>query len=99
MWAEKQGFAVNKEAVAGREGLRLADVYDLPHVSRRGQRRTSARPDLSSIGKGQNAAFFQDYIPNAATKYGNKAMAVFAGLPEDQVEAIAAFLAASKGPK
>ena len=30
-------------------------------------------PDLSAIGKGQNAAFFGDYIPNAATKYGNKA--------------------------
>ena len=36
---------------------------------------------------------------NAATKYGNKAMAVFAGLPKDQVDSIAAFLAASKGSK
>jgi len=97
-WAEKEGFTDNPQALKGASVFASQTCLTCHTYLGSGSSNVGA-PDLSSIGKGQNAAFFRDYIPNAATKYGNQAMAVFAGLPQDQVDDIAAFLAASKGPK
>jgi menaquinol-cytochrome c reductase cytochrome b/c subunit len=97
-WAEKQGFTGNTQALKGASVFASQTCLTCHTYLGAGASNVGA-PDLSAIGSGQNVAFFRDYIPNAATKYGNKAMAVFAGLPKDQVDDIAAFLAASKGPK
>jgi menaquinol-cytochrome c reductase cytochrome b/c subunit len=97
-WAAKQGFQNNQQALAGARIFASQTCLNCHTYLGAGSSNLGA-PDLSSIGKGQNAAFFADYIPNAATKYGNKAMAVFAGLPKDQVDSLAQFLAASKGGK
>src|SRR5262245_23126319 len=97
-WAAKQGFENNKPALQGANIFASQTCMNCHTYLGSGSSNLGA-PDLSAIGKGQNAAFFADYIPNAATKYGNKAMAVFAGLPKEQVNSIAQFLAASKGGK
>jgi menaquinol-cytochrome c reductase cytochrome b/c subunit len=97
-WAKKQGFDVDTDAGKGAKVF-AAQTCMTCHTYLGSGATNLGAPDLSAIGKGQNKAFFQDYIPNAATKYGNQAMAVFAGLPKDQVDLIASFLAASKGPK
>jgi menaquinol-cytochrome c reductase cytochrome b/c subunit len=97
-WAAKQGFQNNAGALAGARVFASQTCLTCHTYLGAGSSNYGA-PDLSRIGKGQNAAFFADYIPNAATKYGNKAMAQFAGLPQDQIDKIAAFLAVSKGSK
>jgi ubiquinol-cytochrome c reductase cytochrome b subunit/menaquinol-cytochrome c reductase cytochrome b/c subunit len=97
-WAEKQGFTDNQKALSGARVFASQTCLTCHTYLGSGSSNVGA-PDLSSIGDGQTAAFFRDYIPNAAIKYGNQAMAVFAGLPKDQVDLIASFLAASKGPK
>jgi mono/diheme cytochrome c family protein len=97
-WAKKQGFDVNSDAGKGAR-IFAAQTCGNCHTYLGSGSSNLGAPDLSAIGKGQNKAFFQDYIPNAATKYGNQAMAVFAGLPKDQVDLIASFLAASKGSR
>jgi mono/diheme cytochrome c family protein len=97
-WATKEGFALNSTAGKGAQVF-AAQTCLTCHTYLGAGTANYGAPDLSSIGKGQNAAFFQDYIPNAATKYGNQAMAQFAALPKDQIDVIATFLAASKGSK
>jgi cytochrome c553 len=97
-WAAKQGFTDNQSALRGASVFASQTCLTCHTYLGSGSSNVGA-PDLSSIGKGQDKAFFQDYIPNAASKYGNQAMAVFAGLPKDQVDSIAAFLAASKGSR
>ena len=97
-WAAKQGFADNPQAVAGAKIFAQQTCMTCHTYLGAGSTNLGA-PDLSAIGKGQTAAFFRDYIPNAATKYGNPAMAQFAGLPQDQINLLAEFLAASKGTK
>jgi menaquinol-cytochrome c reductase cytochrome b/c subunit len=95
-WAKKQGFSLDSDAGKGAKIFAQQTCMTCHTYLGAGSSNVGA-PDLSAIGKGQNKAFFQDYIPNAATKYGNQAMAVFAGLPKNQVDLIASFLAASKG--
>ena len=97
-WAKDQGFQNNKRALGGANIFASQTCMNCHTYLGSGSSNLGA-PDLSAIGSGKNEAFFQDYIPNAATKYGNQAMAVFAGLPKDQVDLLAAFLAASKGKK
>src|SRR5262249_49828463 len=97
-WAQKRAFDVNSDAGKGAR-IFAAQTCGNCHTYLGSGSSNLGAPDLSAIGKGQNKAFFQDYIPNAATKYGNQAMAVFAGLPKNQVDLIASFLAASKGPR
>ncbi len=97
-WASEQGFSQNSDAGKGAKVFASLTCMTCHTYLGAGSSNYGA-PDLSSIGKGQNKAFFQDYIPNAATKYGNQAMAQFAGLPKEQIDLIASFLAASKGGK
>jgi menaquinol-cytochrome c reductase cytochrome b/c subunit len=97
-WAGKQGFTGNTQALAGARVFASQTCLTCHTYLGAGSSNYGA-PDLSAIGKNQNASYFRDYIPNAATKYGNQAMAQFAGLPKGQISDIAAFLAASKAPK
>ena len=97
-WAQKQGFKDNAQALSGAKVFASLTCMTCHTYLGAGSSNYGA-PDLSTIGKAQNAAFFRDYIPNAATKYGNKAMAQFAALPKDEISLLAAFLAASKGSK
>ena len=55
-------------------------------------------PDLTDIGKqaGTNAAFFKRYIADPS-QFGNTVMPKFASLGDQNLQSIAAFLAASKG--
>jgi cytochrome c2 len=95
-WAAKQGFGGNQKALDGAKVFASLTCMTCHTYLGAGSSNVGA-PDLSNIGRTRDAAFFEDYIPNAATKYGNTYMAQFATLPKDQVTLIAAFLAASKG--
>ena len=55
-------------------------------------------PNLSAIGKTNDAAFFVQYITNPAA-FGNKVMGSYSYLGQQNMRAIGAFLAASDGPK
>jgi menaquinol-cytochrome c reductase cytochrome b/c subunit len=55
-------------------------------------------PDLTAIGaeEGKDAAYFQRYVANPR-EFGNQVMPVYQDLGEDNLEALARFLEASKG--
>jgi cbb3-type cytochrome oxidase cytochrome c subunit len=53
-------------------------------------------PDLSEIGVANDAAYFVDYLSNPAD-FGNTVMGSYAYLGQENLEALAAFLEASKG--
>jgi menaquinol-cytochrome c reductase cytochrome b/c subunit len=58
-------------------------------------------PDLTAIGKTNNAEFFAKYVANPS-KFGNNVMPIFGAkdggsLTDQQLQQVAAFLAASKG--
>jgi menaquinol-cytochrome c reductase cytochrome b/c subunit len=55
-------------------------------------------PDLTSVGdqEGKDAAYFQRYVANPR-EFGNNVMPVYESLGEENLQAIAAFLEASKG--
>jgi cbb3-type cytochrome oxidase cytochrome c subunit len=55
-------------------------------------------PDLSAIGRGQNAAFFKQYVADPS-KFGNNVMPKFASLGDKLLTQLSVFLEASKGPK
>ncbi len=55
-------------------------------------------PDLSAIGASNDAAFFVQYLTNPAA-FGNNVMGSYSYLGEENLAALGAFLAASKGPK
>ena len=96
-WAKRQGFSGNEQAVAGarlfaQSGCMTCHTYLGAGSSNQGA------PDLSSIGRGQNAAFFKSYVANPR-QFGNNVMPVYKALGDESLSKIAAFLAASKGPK
>ena len=56
-------------------------------------------PDLTAIGaSGKDEAYFERYVANPA-QFGNTVMQPYAGLGEENLQKLAAFLDASKGPK
>src|SRR5205085_2196792 len=76
----------------------------LPFLDRRRERRVLRRPvavgapDLSAIGKAQQASFFARYVSNRR-KFSNNIMPMYGQTySKAQIAQIAAFLAASKGP-
>ena len=58
-WAKEQGFAEQPGCDRGREALRGLGLPELPHVSRRRRRRTSARPELTAEGAKNKGIAFQ----------------------------------------
>jgi menaquinol-cytochrome c reductase cytochrome b/c subunit len=97
-WAQQQGFADNKDAVAGATVFASSGCTACHTYLGTGSSNLGA-PDLSSIGKsGQGAAFFANYVKDPS-QFGNNVMPKFAALGQEQLRQLGEFLAASKGPK
>jgi mono/diheme cytochrome c family protein len=97
-WAQRQGFADNKDAVAGATVFASSGCTACHTYLGTGSSNLGA-PDLSSIGKsGQGPQFFSNYVTDPS-KYGNNVMPKFAALGDVKLKQLGEFLSASKGPK
>jgi menaquinol-cytochrome c reductase cytochrome b/c subunit len=96
-WAERQGFKDNKDAVEGAtifasSGCTACHTYLGTGSSNQGA------PDLSNEGtRGKSKQQLHDYIQDPS-KFGNNVMPKF-GFNDTQLNQLAEFLLASKGPK
>ena len=97
-WAQQQGFVGNKEATKGAKLFAQSGLPELPHVSRVRAPGNLGAPNLSAIGATNDQAFFVQYLTNPAA-FGNNVMGSYAYLGQDNLNALGAFLAASKGGK
>jgi menaquinol-cytochrome c reductase cytochrome b/c subunit len=96
-WAAKQGFTGNQDAIAGANLFAVSGCTSCHTYIGTGSSNQGA-PDLSAEGaKGKPKTFFHDYIRDPS-KFGNTVMPKF-GFNDDQLNQLAAFLSASKGPK
>jgi cytochrome c553 len=96
-WAQRQGFADNKEAVAGATVFASSGCTACHTYLGTGSSNLGA-PDLSSIGKGgQGPDFFATYIADPS-KAGNNVMPKFAALGDVKLHQLGVFLSESKGP-
>jgi mono/diheme cytochrome c family protein len=96
-WAEEQGFANNKEAVAGAQIFAQSGCLNCHTYLGSGGGNLGA-PDLSAVGATNDASYFFDYLTNPAA-FGNSVMGSYSYLGEENLSAMAEFLAASKGPQ
>ena len=97
-WSKRQGFAKGSEAYRGAELFAVSGCLQC-HIYLGTGGGLLGAPDLSAIGAtGRDAPYFQAYVANPA-QFGNTIMQPYAGLGEENLKKIAAFLAASKGPK
>jgi cbb3-type cytochrome oxidase cytochrome c subunit len=96
-WAEEQGFADNEEAVAGAELFAQTGCLNCHTYLGQGGGNLGA-PDLSSVGATNDAAYFVQYLSNPAA-FGNTVMGSYSYLGQENLDALGAFLAASKGPQ
>jgi mono/diheme cytochrome c family protein len=98
VWAERQGFEDNEEAVEGAELFAVSGCLQCHTYLGTGGANLGA-PDLTDIGAtGRGPAYFQTYVSNPA-QFGNTTMQPYAGLGEENLQKIAVFLDASKGPQ
>jgi menaquinol-cytochrome c reductase cytochrome b/c subunit len=96
-WAARQGFTDNKDALAGANLFAVSGCTSCHTYLGTGSSNQGA-PDLSAIGsKGNPKSFFHDYIRDPS-KFGNNVMPKF-GFSDEQLNQLASFLQASKGPK
>ena len=97
-WAQSQGFANNKDALAGATVFASSGCTACHTYLGTGSSNLGA-PDLSSIGKSsQGPDFFANYVKDPS-KFGNNVMPKFAALGQEKLNQLGEFLAASKGPK
>jgi menaquinol-cytochrome c reductase cytochrome b/c subunit len=97
-WAQRQGFQNDKQALEGAKLFATAGCEQCHTYLGTGSANLGA-PDLTSIGKGQTAAFFSQYVSNPR-KFGNQVMPVYGDtFSKTQLDQLGAFLAASKGPR
>jgi menaquinol-cytochrome c reductase cytochrome b/c subunit len=97
-WAKRQGFEGNAKVIAGAEIFAVSGCLQCHTYLGTGGGNLGA-PDLSAIGAaGRTEADFKRYVTNPA-EFGNTIMQPYAGLGEENLAKLAAFLAASKGPK
>ena len=98
-WAEEQNFADNELALQGATLFAQAGCMNCHTYLGAGSSNVGA-PDLSEIGasEGKDVAYFERYVGNPA-QFGNQVMPPFLGLGQENLHAIATFLAASKGGK
>ncbi len=94
-WAEEQGFADDPQAVNGGELFAQSGCLNCHTYLGEGGGQLGA-PDLSAIGKTNDAAYFVRYLTNPAA-FGNTVMGSYAYLGQENLDALGAFLAASKG--
>ncbi len=97
-WAKRQGFVGNTEVTEGAELFAVSGCLQCHIYLGTGSGLLGA-PDLSEIGAtGRGEEYFKAYVANPA-QFGNEVMQPYAGLGEENLQKIAAFLAVSKGPK
>jgi cytochrome c553 len=94
-WAEAQGFADDEQALAGAELFAEAGCLQCHTYMGSGAGSLGA-PDLTEVGQANDAAYFVQYLSNPA-QFGNTVMGSYAYLGEENLAALAAFLAASDG--
>jgi cytochrome c553 len=98
VWAEREGFGGNEDAVRGAEIFAQAGCAQCHTYLGTGSQNLGA-PDLSDIGaQDRGVEYLQSYVTNPA-QFGNNQMPPFAGLGEENLQKLAIFLDASKGPK
>jgi len=94
-WADEQGFADNEQAVAG--AMLFAETGCLQcHTYLGSGAGNLGAPDLSEVGQRFDAAYIVQYLSNPA-QFGNSVMSSYSYLGEENLAALAAFLAASSG--
>jgi hypothetical protein len=97
-WGQKQGFTNDAEAMKGAELFAQSGCMNCHTYLGAGASNLGA-PDLSEIGaSGRDADYFAAYVADPS-KYGNNVMPRFENLGQENLAAIGAFLAASKGEK
>jgi ubiquinol-cytochrome c reductase cytochrome b subunit/menaquinol-cytochrome c reductase cytochrome b/c subunit len=96
-WAEEQGFAGDEQAIQGAELFAQAGCMNCHTYLGEGNGNLGA-PDLPQIGKTNHAEYFVRYLTNPAA-FGNNVMGSYSYLGQENLEALGAFLAASKGPQ
>jgi menaquinol-cytochrome c reductase cytochrome b/c subunit len=94
-WAREQGFVGNTKAEAGATLFAETGCLQCHTYGGLGAGNLGA-PDLSEIGKTNDAAYFVQYLSNPA-RFGNTVMGSYAYLGQENLEELAAFLEASKG--
>ncbi|HLE98734.1 MAG TPA: c-type cytochrome [Gaiellaceae bacterium] len=94
-WAEEQGFAQNREATDGAELFAQTGCLNCHTYLGEGAG-TLGAPDLSAIGRTNDASFFVPFLTNPAA-FGNTVMGSYAYLGQENLAALGAFLEASKG--
>lgn len=92
-WAEEQGFANDDQAVAGAELFAQAGCMNCHTYLGEGNANLGA-PDLSDVGNRRDD--FVPYLTNPAA-FGNQVMTSYAYLGQENLDALGAFLEASKG--
>jgi menaquinol-cytochrome c reductase cytochrome b/c subunit len=94
-WAEAQGFVGNEQAEAG--ALLFAQTGCLQcHTYMGSGAGNLGAPELSEVGNTNDAEGFVQYLSNPA-QFGNTVMGSYSYLGEENLEALGAFLEASKG--
>jgi menaquinol-cytochrome c reductase cytochrome b/c subunit len=94
-WAETQGFAGNELAESG--AILFAETGCLQcHTYMGSGAGNLGAPELSEVGNTNDAAGFVQYLSNPA-QFGNTVMGSYSYLGQENLEALGAFLEASKG--
>ena len=96
-WAEEQGFAGDEQATQGAELFAQSGCLNCHTYLGQGAGNLGA-PDLSEIGQTNDAEYFVRYLANPAA-FGNTVMGSYSYLGPENLEALGAFLEASKGPQ
>jgi cbb3-type cytochrome oxidase cytochrome c subunit len=96
-WAEEQGFADDPEAVKGAELFAQSGCLNCHTYLGQGAGNLGA-PDLSDIGQSRDAAYFVRYLTDPSA-FGNTVMGSYFYLGQENLDALGAFLEASKGPQ
>ena len=96
-WAHEQGFEGKPLPTKGATLFAQSGCLNCHTYLGQGAGQLGA-PNLSAIGKTNDAAFFVQYVTNPAA-FGNKVMGSYSYLGQENLNALGAFLAASDGPK
>ncbi|HVD12057.1 MAG TPA: hypothetical protein VNB46_02390 [Gaiellaceae bacterium] len=98
-WEKKQGFAGNKEAVAGANLFAESGCTNCHTYLGTGSSNLGA-PDLTAEGaRGKGIRFQIDHLKCPSCVNPGSPMPAFAALGDDNLRKLAVFLEASKGPK
>jgi mono/diheme cytochrome c family protein len=98
-WAAEQGFSNNPQAVAGAKLFAVSGCLNCHTYLGDGGHNLGA-PELTAEGaKNKGIKFQVDHLKCPACVNPGSPMPSFAGLGEERLNQLAAFLEASKGPK